>query len=116
MKKRVLVHYKANITHLDAGTSGKNLPKDWVRKNAILQVALPYRISYQIAKKKREKLLCLCSCVLKYVEQAMFTTIIYLLKERKWVLGEYIGGLKDGVSYIHSNEYLKVPRFDAYKR
>ena len=115
MKKKVYIHYNSGVVHLDAGTSSKKLPKDWIRKSVALQVIIPYRICYQIATRKSECLLCVMSCLVKYVEQACFTTIKSLITERKWVLGEFLRGVKDGYDYVHSDAYRKIPLFDGYK-
>lgn len=113
--RRVLVHYNSGIVHLDAKTGSKISSDDGVRKNVASQVALPYRICYQIANSKKEKAFCILSCVVKFTEQALFSTIRSLIKDRKWILWDYLMGLRDGYRYVHSERFQKIPRFDAYK-
>lgn len=115
MGKRVLVHYNAGIVHLDAGTSGKNLPVDWIRKNAAISVIIPYRIKYDLKHvNSLEKIRVIMSCWGKYAEQLFFLTVKNLLKNGRFVLLDYIKGLVDGWHFVRSDKYQEVPRFDAY--
>ena len=114
MGMRVLIHYNSGIVHLDAGTSSKNLPENWIRKNMALQVIIPHRICYQINRSIIGKWLCILSCLVKFCEQIAFTSLKNIIVERKCTLGDSIKGLKEGYQFVHSEEYKKIPRFDAY--
>jgi len=114
MGYRVLVHYDAGIVHLDAGTSSKKLPEDWIERCAALSYITQFRIKYSLAKTHKEKVLCVISNVIKYIEQISFTLVRELLKNKRWVLFSYLRGIKKGMAYVHSSEYKRIPAFDAY--
>lgn len=114
---RVYVHYGLNIKHLDAGVGSKSIPKNWIRKNAAISVAIPYRIKYLLNDLSIfEKMKVIISCSMKFVEQFLFLTIKYLVKYRRLVSLEYLKGIIDGYRYVHSEHFLSKPKFDAYKR
>lgn len=112
---KVLIHFAAGIEHLDGGTGSKALPKDWMRKNSSLNVVVPYRIKYNVVKNNGfHKFLIIWSCCLRHIERMIFYTIKYAVQQRKFVLFEYIKGLRDGWKYVHSSSYLEVPKFDSH--
>ena len=49
-----------------------------------------------------------------FAEQLLFTTVRYLLKERRFVAFDFVRGIRKGLRYIRSERYRRVPRFDAY--
>ena len=113
MGKKVLVHNQAGIEHLDARVGSEAFYSDRFTNDVALQVVLPYRICYQIAG-GWGRFLCLLSCILRMTEQLLFTTVRYLVKEHRFVLPDFIRGIRKGLRYVHSERYRSVPRFDAY--
>lgn len=113
MGRKLLVLYHAGIEHLDAGGGSSAFYSDRFRNSIALQVVLPYRICYQISG-GWERFLCFMSCMLTFTEQLLFSTTRYLLKEHRFVMTDFIRGIREGLRYIHSERYRGVPRFDAY--
>lgn len=116
MGYKVLVHYDSGIIHLDAGTSSKKLSDDWIRKNISLSFVVPYRIKYSLRDiTSCEKVLWLLSFSVKFFEQWMFTFVKELMANHRMVFFDFPRGLADGFRYVHSEQYRRVPKFDAYK-
>lgn len=113
MGRKLLVHYDSGIRHLDARVGSSAFYSDRFTNGVALQVVLPYRICYQRTA-GGGKSLCLLSCGLMFAEQLLFTTVRYLLKERRFVAFDFVRGIRKGLRYIRSERYRRVPRFDAY--
>lgn len=115
MGYKVFVHYDSGIVHLDAGTSSKFFLEDRIRFNSSLSIIIPYRIFIQrVNTSMQNNAMVFLACLVKFFEQSVFLTIKYLVKYRRFILIEYIKGLISGWKYINSEEYRRVPAFDAY--
>ena len=112
---KVLVYYKSGAKHLDAGVGSNSYLHDRIINNAALSVIIPHRIRYNLSHNSiLKKSIIIISCALKYMEQCMFLTIRYLVKNRSLVTFSYLRGLLKGWQYIHSEKYKQIPKFDAY--
>lgn len=106
MKYKVLIHYNSGIVHLDAGTSSKSLPEEWIRKSVALSLIVSYRIRYDVKNVSVfNKRRWLVSNTVRHTEQYLFTFLQTLLKERRLVFFDYINGIVDAYRYVHSEEY-----------
>lgn len=115
MKYKVLIHYNSGIVHLDAGTSSKSLPEEWIRKSVALSLIVSYRIRYDVKNVSVfNKIRWLVSNTVHHTEQYSFTFLQALLKERRLILFDYLKGIVDAYRYVKSDEYRRIPRFDAY--
>ena len=115
MGYNVLVHFDSGVMHLDAGTSSKFLPIDWIRKSVALSLIVSYRIRYDVKNiSVFNKILWFVSNTVRHTEQYLFTFVRSLLKERRLVFFDYMKGIVDAYRYVHSEEYRNVPKFDAY--
>lgn len=111
----VLIHYNAGIKHLDAGAGSKRLPDNWIRKYFTLSIIIQYRIKYSLKKNNNiEKIKCVWSSSLKNIEQAFFFFLRELINNKRVIFLDYFLGLKDGIKYVKSSSYQKIPSFDAY--
>lgn len=114
MGYKTLVHYHAGIKHLDAGGSSRPFVLDRIRKQVALAFVVQYRIKYSLKDNGFcERLLCIFSTSLRNVEHLLFTFIKQLVNG-KCVFFVYIKGIWDGFKYIRSEQYRKIPAFDAY--
>jgi GT2 family glycosyltransferase len=112
---RVLMCYNSGIQHLDAKAGVRvNAEKRMFYKKELL-FTIWYRTIYNIKQKSQyERSLCCLAFtwrnllgVIAMVGDALrYKQPIYIL--------DYFKGLYAGYRYIHSNEYKKVPSFDAY--
>ena len=111
----MLVHFDSGVVHLDAGTSSKFLPNDWIRKSVALSLIVSYRIRYDVKTVSVfDKILWFVSNTVRHTEQYLFTFLQALLKEHRLVFFDYMKGIVDAYRYVHSEEYRNVPKFDAY--
>lgn len=111
----VLVHFDSGVVHLDAGTSSKFLPIDWIRKSVALSLIVSYRIRYDVKTVSVfDKILWFVSNTVRHTEQYLFTFLQTLLKERRLVFFDYLKGIADAYRYVKSDEYKRIPRFYAY--
>lgn len=115
MGYHVFVHYNSGICHLDAGTSSKKLPSDWIRRNVALSFVVPYRIKYKRRNTNfEEKIACFFSFITRFLEQWCFVFFKELITKHNFVLFDFPIGLINGYKYVHSERYKDVPNFDAY--
>ena len=114
---KVAMVFNTGIRHLDAGTGRTNLPKGWYRKTQMIWFIIPYRMRYNLKNiSKTEKLKCICSYLLKMTEQFLVLPLRIIHHKRISYLLEFFKGIQDGYRYVHSEEYKKIPFFDAYHK
>ncbi len=115
MGYRVLICYNAGIKHLDAGSGGNPSLSDKIRQELALSYVVQYRIKYSLQRNSGfEKVLCIISTCIKYSERFLFIFLKQLLKNHKIFVLDFVGGICDGMKYVHSEKYKNVPPFDAY--
>ena len=115
MNYKVLFIYNTGMIHLDAGTSSKKLPKDWYRKNQMIWFVIPYRIRYDLKKNSSfEKIRCINSYLIKMLLKFLVTPIRAIKERSPVILLDFFRGIKDGYKYVHSTEYLEIPKYDNY--
>ena len=108
------IHFSAGIKHLDASGGNHSFAVAKFRKGIALDYVIQYRIKFRLKNNSFfEKLLCICSTLIKNAEQLLFTSCKEMLKGN-FVLIEYFKGIRDGIKYIHSEKYKQIPAFDAY--
>lgn len=115
MNYNVLFIYNTGMIHLDAGTSSKKLPKDWYRKNQMIWFVIPYRIKYDLKNNTSfEKIRCINSYLIKMLLKFLVTPIRAIKERNPVILLDFFRGIKDGYKYVHSTEYLEIPKYDNY--
>ena len=112
---KVLMHYDTGIQHLDAKAGIRvNIDKRMFFKKKLL-FTVWYRTLYQIKNiSKKERFLRLLAFIWRNI-----LGIVALIgdaircKQPKFLI-DYFRGLYAGYCYVHSEEYKKIPAFDAY--
>jgi len=115
MNHRVLVDLGTGIKHLDArgGVRVDTTQRMYFKKK--LLYILWYRTIYDIKNKSRlEKTKCQLAffarntigLIALFVDVVKYKHLNYLI--------DYFRGFRDGRRYVHSEEYKKIPAFDAY--
>ena len=113
---KVLMHYETGIQHLDARAGVRvNVKKRMYYKKKLL-FTIWYRTLFSIKKNRNEKVLSglafvwrnLLGIVALMGDAIRFKQPIYLI--------DYFRGLYAGYQYVHSEEYKRIPSFDAYIR
>lgn len=113
---KVLMHYDTGILHLDAKAGVRvNVRKRMFFKKKLL-FTIWYRTIYSLKMDREEKFLCGLAFAWRYLlgivalmgDTIRFKQPIYLI--------DYFRGLYTGYQYVHSEEYKRIPSFDAYIR
>jgi len=110
-----LMYYNSGIRHLDAraGTRPDVSQKMYYKKKLLYVVW--YRTIYNIASKSRsEKVRCALAFFFRNVIGLVMLLGETIRCRKPRFLVDYFRGLRDGRRYVHSDEYKKIPAFDAY--
>ena len=103
----------------DEGSVSISHKKGFKLKNLVLDRNLNLLIPWNdldTTKKNSsfEKIRCINSYLIKMLLK-FFVTPIRAIKERNPViLLDFFRGIKDGYKYVHSTEYLEIPKYDNY--
>lgn len=112
---KVFICFDAGIKHLDAGSGKNSFVTDKVKKELALSYVVQYRIKYNLQRNGvLEKVFCIISTSIKFSERFVFLFFKQLLKNRKLFVVDFVIGIYDGMQYVNSEKYKKVPHFDAY--
>lgn len=115
MGKNVIMYRNSGIIHLDAqaGHRSKQKNKMFLQKKNLF--IMWYRIIYNIRSKNTcEKIRCVCAFAWRCFF-GIFTLpleVIYYRELQFFI--DYFRGLWAGWKYVNSDEYKKIPSFDAY--
>ncbi len=117
MGYKVLIHYSSDFKHLDAKAGSNSVKPDWIMKNVALSLVVPYRLFYNLKTiSKREKFICLLSCMFMLFEQFLFIVLKMLFTQKKFVGIDFVRGIIYAYKYINSQSYKSIPKFDYYSQ
>jgi GT2 family glycosyltransferase len=112
---KVLMHYDSGIKHLDARAGVRvNLKKRMYYKKKLL-FTIWYRTIYSIKQKDRsERFLCCFAFTWRNLLGIIALVGDTIRCKQPSFLIDYFRGLYAGYQYVHSEEYNRIPAFDAY--
>lgn len=115
MGLKVVLAYKTGIKHLDArATKRPDISQKMYFKKKLLFV-LWYRSLYKLKRNSNMDKFLLCLAFLVRAFVGLLSLLADTVRFRKAnYLWDYFKGYYDGYRYVHSDEYKRIPSFDAY--
>lgn len=113
---RLLVHYEAGITHLDAKSSKVTNPLERYLLGETVWLVRWYRIFYNIKHATwKSKSLAVSSFALRELWTFIFGAMPRSIKHHNFhFIFAFFKKYKKGYEYIHSKEFAFLPRYDEY--
>lgn len=112
---KLMVHYDCGIEHLDGKSSSgayhKNVQKFYVRSKG--SFILWWRACYQTNSYKFFAAILYC---IKILWLFAVNCVSVLLFRNIRIPYLYIKGIADAWQFVHSQEYLQIPKIDAYRK
>lgn len=112
---RFLVHYNSGAVHLDAGSGHIKNAKSKHLVYQVLRYVMWYRSLYDIRQPWYDKVLNWYAYYTSIL-MTMPLSIYYVLTTRElWHVTQVFKGISRAKKFIKSEEYQRVPKFDAHK-
>ena len=113
----VYTYNRSGMVHLDARAGGRHDVSEKLYNQKKIAYIIWYRTIYHLQENSSvDRLMAFLAYTIKFLFGLLFLPleIVYYRKFRYFK--DYFKALFDGCKYVHSDEYLKIPAFDAYVR